>query len=326
MRDRTQVNWYRKKQKLWEQCISPIIDELQEFWPLTIRQVHYQLVSRYPERYPNTPASYNTLISTLAVARLQDMTVGEHLLWDAIEDRSRAWPDKPLTWENATEFFRNEINGFLDGYWYERDRQQGQAVDLLLWIEKDALAGVFSRAAHKYRLPVISARGYSSISFAHKCRQLALYNASNDRETKILYFGDLDPSGWDAPLALMRTLQSEMSVASISSERVALLPEQAYDRAVGEYRYPVVAIKSKDTRSQGYRAMLIEDGYPPNLAVELDAIPAGNLAVIVKDAIERNLDMDAFAEVEAREELDRQWLSDKRELAMELLRDLADSA
>ena len=74
MRDRTQTTWRKTTFELWEHCIYPVIGELQEYWPLTVRQIHYRLVSKFPERYPNKAPSYNKLIRTLTVARLQDMS------------------------------------------------------------------------------------------------------------------------------------------------------------------------------------------------------------------------------------------------------------
>ena len=325
MRDRTQTTWRKKTFELWEHCIYPVIDELQEYWPLTVRQIHYQLVSKFPERYPNNTPSYNKLIRTLTVARLQDMSVNGYPLWDAIEDRSRSWTSYRM-WENSRLFLQEEVDKFMRVESYTRNRMQGQEVHLQIWLEKDALSGVFKRVTGRFGVPLIAARGYSSVSFAHECRLEALRQYEVGKHTLLLYFGDCDPSGWDMPEAMMTTLRDEMNLASIiSSERVALLPRQVFNRETGEYLYPPSIVKDTDTRTAGYRQMLAEQGYPTNLAVELDAIPPSELEEMIQASIKSHIDMDVYDEVISKEDEDTQRLGDIRVKAMRALRDIVNA-
>lgn len=68
-------------------AIIGIVDELTDYWPLTVRQVFYQLVSQ--EIIENTESAYKNVSTVLTKLRRNNL-VG----WDAIEDRSRRLIDK----------------------------------------------------------------------------------------------------------------------------------------------------------------------------------------------------------------------------------------
>ncbi|MBW1723300.1 MAG: hypothetical protein JRJ78_14750 [Deltaproteobacteria bacterium] len=319
-RDRAQAKWRAKKQLFWETRVKPIIAGLVDYWPLTVRQIHYQLTAACPAEYPNTRKSYIRVVRLLTEARLQNLEVAGRLLWEAVEDRSRSWTRYSM-WRDRQEFIEGELEQFLRVDRYSRDRLQGQDLSLQLWVEKDALAGIFRRVAAHYGVPVIAARGYSSISFAHECRLEVERAAEAGLRTRLLYFGDCDPSGWDMLPAMLTTLQDELRLGSlVEGERVALLPEQVFDRERGRYLYPPAVIKDGDTRTAGYRDALQAEGFPTDLAVELDALPPDQLEGMIKAAIEDNLNMDAFHEALAREREDLTALSDVRARAMSALR------
>ena len=64
-----------------------------------------------------------------------------------------------------------------------------------VWCEKDALAGVLMEETEVYDVPLMVARGYSSISFLHSA---AMAIKAIGKPAYIFHFGDLDPSGVDA--------------------------------------------------------------------------------------------------------------------------------
>ena len=120
-------------------------------------------------------------------------------------------------WQSADDFKQSHFEAFLNGY--RRDLMQSQPLALETWIEKDALSEICDRVAREYRIPVILARGFSSISFLNDCRDRA--NAAS-QPTKILYLGDLDPSGYEMLPSMLHTLQNEMHLGdTISGERLS---------------------------------------------------------------------------------------------------------
>src|SRR5258708_11094981 len=104
-----------------------ILEEQREYWPLSDRQIHYRLLGEHaplthaskPEsHYINDKASYRKLTDLLARGRINGP-----IPWQAIEDVTRP-VDRHNAFGNPAQFFRQEFENFLVGYW--RNRLQGQ--------------------------------------------------------------------------------------------------------------------------------------------------------------------------------------------------------
>ncbi len=80
--DGVRGRWARKSLAYIEPVLH-VIEGLREYWPLTLRQVYYQLVSA--GTIENNRNAYAKLTRMLGKARLDGMVD-----WRAIEDRSRA--------------------------------------------------------------------------------------------------------------------------------------------------------------------------------------------------------------------------------------------
>ncbi len=91
-----------------------------------------------------------------------------------------------------------------------------------IWLEKDALSGVLSPVTSRYDVPLMVARGYSSLSFLNDAAE-ALHG--EDRPVYVYHFGDHDPSGVNAAETIDTTLR-ELSDAEIHFQRVAVTTEQ----------------------------------------------------------------------------------------------------
>jgi hypothetical protein len=102
---------------------------LAESHPMTLRQCYYQLVSK--QIIPNNRGSYQTLGRALVEARKQDM-----IPWHWIEDRLRK-PRHVSMWADVPAFAQTVIRS------YRRDIWQTQPQYLEVWLEKDALSGIF---------------------------------------------------------------------------------------------------------------------------------------------------------------------------------------
>lgn len=255
-----------------------VLSDLETYTPLTLRQVYYQLVGKgYIE---NNKSQYGMLSNLLKWARING-----YISWDVIEDRTRAFHNL-AGWYSYHSFIDASLKHFLSGY--ARNLLQTQDKYLEIWIEKDALSTIFKKVAGKYTVPVVVCRGFSSVSFLNDFRTRLTYQT--DKKPVVLYFGDFDPSGVEMLGAMKTTLNDELGVNGIEFKRVALLQEDIHT-----YKLPHSpdALKYTDTRAKKH---IIAYG---EIAVELDALRPDVLELKIKNAIEDEINIDAFnAEVE----------------------------
>ncbi len=294
---RNRGNWTKKSEAELAEATA-VLHALQDYQPVTLRQVYYQLVKS--GQIKNARAAYSKLSRLLTKGRLDGLVP-----WDCIEDRGRSFLSSD-GWSNADEFRHEQSAEFLNGY--RRDLLQGQEIRPELWIEKDALSRICHGVAFNYCVPVIVARGFSSVSYLHDAARRIHRNAANGQRTRILYFGDLDPSGWAMLPAMLETF-TELDT-SVEAERCALTPEQ-----VEEFRLPqnVDALKESDTRAAAYKLQF------GSMAVELDALPPAVLEQIVEDSIRRNLDLSQFEAEQEAEQVERQKLAEIRAHVLKLM-------
>lgn len=254
------------------QEVKIILNDLQEYWPLTLRQIFYQLVSK--GIIDNTTSRYTMLSNLLKNARLEN-----EIPWETMEDRGRIFEDH-TGYIDKSSFIYNELYYFLNGY--KKNLLSDQERTIEIWIEKDALRTVFNKVAEKFSIPVVVCRGFSSISFIKNYVD-RIEKQSNQFPT-ILYYGDLDPSGWQMPIALKETLQYKFCHTP-DIHRGALNEDQ-----VLKYNLPndPDALKSTDTRAKNYVKQF------GSLAVELDALHPQDLTEIVQKDIISFIDEDKY--------------------------------
>ena len=265
--------------------VQAVLDEFDAYKPLTLRQIFYQLVGK--EFIENTTSQYNMLSNLLKWARLDGFVP-----WDSIEDRVRAYHCAD-GWPDVKGYVEAEMENAYDRY--RHDLLQSQEKYLEIWLEKDALSSLFQRVARPYCVSTIVCRGFSSVSFLKEFVDRLAYYPS--RQPVMLYFGDFDPSGMEMLDAMQRTL-AWMHAPDVVFKRVALLKEDIFGHSLP---HNPKAIKKKDTRCAKH---LAEHG---ELAVELDALPPAVLEEKIRDAIQTELDMDAFhvEQTRAEQEMDK---------------------
>ncbi len=240
---------------------------------LTIRQLYYQLVAK--QIIPNNLKSYKRLDSILSKARKSN-----YLDFDAFTDRIRR-PIKHGSWLNLNNFIADVKKS------YSKDKWENQKNYVEVWLEKDALAGIFEPITQKYDVNLLVGRGYQSLS--------SLNDAANrfpSKDIYILYFGDFDPTGLDIPRSAEDNLEECFGI-SPSFERIALTRED-----IDKHQLPPAPAKTTDSRTY---AFVKEHG---NIAVELDALPPDVLEKKIEENIEKYLDFEQFEKdlrVEKRE-------------------------
>jgi len=242
--------------------------------PQTVRQVFYRLTVLGV--IAKTEGEYHQTVIRL----LTEMREAGRIPFSWIADNTR-WMRKPTTFTSPGEFLHAGANG------YRRDLWASNPVYVEIWCEKDALAGVLVEETEPYDVPLMVARGYSSISFLHSS---AKQIAAKGKPAYIYHFGDLDPSGTDAARDIEAKLRRYAPGADIHFERVAVTRQQADD-----WNLPTRPTKQTDPRAKKFEGT----------SVELDAIPAHQLRDLVRECIERHVNKHDIEMLRAVEESDR---------------------
>ena len=108
-----------------------------------------------------------------------------------------------------------------------------------IWLEKDALAGVFMPVTSKYDIPLMVTRGYPSLSFLHA-------SAKALKDGAIIYiFSDYDAAGAGIDRNIEKGLR-EFSEKQIMVERVML-----FERAGGRMGPAYPCSRRRRTKSMG---------------------------------------------------------------------------
>jgi len=248
---------------------------LETDFPMTLRQVFYQLVSS--QTIENTEAQYNRLGRVLVDARKEGA-----ILWDWMEDRTRR-PRGVSMWRDLADFGDTAARAYRLNVW------NAQAKYFEAWLEKDALSGLFETVLEPYGVTLNVGRGFDSWdSIRNAAGRLA------DGDT-VLYFGDFDPSGVDMPRSLKERLGFFDRYPDV---KICALTREDIDY----YNLPPAPAKRSDTRSA---AFIERHG---DRAVELDALPGRVLRQRLVDEVEGLMDMDALRRTREADKVDRQKL------------------
>ena len=253
---------------------------LAEYNPMTLRQVYYQLVAR--QVIANKRSEYQRLSVALVKARQENL-----IPWAWIEDRVRQ-PQVVSMWADLSDFLDTVKEAYRKDIWGGQDQYAE------VWLEKDALSGIFADITDPYGVTLVVGRGYNSWS---AYVEAAARMQRMQRPITILYFGDFDPSGED----IVRALQEGLGFFGASPEicKVALTLED-----IKTYSLPPDFTKKTDTRAAAFI-----DKYG-DLAVELDALPLPVLQEKIRTSLENVLDMPALDRVWQEEVAERQRLAD----------------
>jgi len=261
----------KKTLKLINKCNDILEDYAAQGFDMTLRQLYYQLVAK--GKIPNNLKTYKSLGGIITKARL-----GGLVDWDYIVDRTRNVRSL-VHWDDPAEIIASTVNSFHVNRWVNQEYQPE------VWIEKDALAGVFQDVCDEYDVPLFSCRGYASISEMHEAAtyRLARYR-NNGQHPLILHFGDHDPSGLDMTRDIIDRLC--LFAGDIPVTRLALNIDQ-----INEHTPPPNFAKESDTRWRDYADQFGNDSW------ELDALNPQILADLVREEIENLRDDDKWEEI-----------------------------
>ena len=148
---------------------------------MTVRQVFYQ--ATVLGQVEKTEAGYRKVQHALA-----EMRRAGFLPYSWITDSTR-WQRKPRTFSSIEEALNDTARLYRKSLWHDAE------VNVEVWLEKDALAGVIWPITDLRDVPLMVTRGCSSLSLLHGAAQ---YIAAVGVPTYIYHFGDHDPSGVNA--------------------------------------------------------------------------------------------------------------------------------
>ena len=253
------------------------LEVLTENNPMTVRQVYYQLVSR--QVIENNRGQYQAVSNMLVDAR-KDGSIP----WEWVEDRLRR-PRTIAMWTDLPDFVNTVRRSYRRAVW------PMQPAYLEVWLEKDALSGIFEAVLSEYGVTLNVGRGYDGWDSIHN----AADRFGDGDGMTVLYFGDFDPSGED----MARSLVERLAFFDCHPELIkcALTRDD-----VTRYNLPPDFTKATDTRRAAFVAKY------GDLSVELDALPAAVLRSRLVTEIEARIDLDALAEVKRLERADRRRL------------------
>jgi ParB-like nuclease domain len=284
----------KAKMPFLEAALCVICDH-EEFWPLSVRQVHYRLLgpkaplkhaSKPDSRYENDIKSYRALCDLLARGRIEG-----RVPWEAIDDETR--PENLNNHCcNPGEFFECEIEDFLRGYM--RNRQQSQPDHIEIVAEKLTVKTILEGVAEDYSIPLTISRGQAGPTVKRKI--VRRYRRSKKRNLILLIVTDLDPAGETIAQNFRDDLQADFGIPINRLEvyKIALTFDQLDEMDLEP------SMEAKDT-SPTYNDFVEKYGITD--AYELEALDPADLQQILEVAIEEVMDMAAYrAELQAEKE------------------------
>jgi len=223
---------------------------------VTLRQLHYRLVSDPALDYSNTLGDYKQLSAKTAALRrdrefppLADLTRGIEQEWWNVSAGEAA--------QEALERFR-------------LDRSRGQDPLPFVVVEKATLTAQVRSWVDDKTIPVAALRGYSSETLDSAIERFAF---GQKRDVRVIYIGDLDPEGED----IERNFQWQ---TDLDTERIAITPELATF-----HKLPEEPGKEGSSRAPAFIAK-----YGRLFQIEVEALDPDVLRGLVQDAIAETWD------------------------------------
>jgi hypothetical protein len=283
-------------------AIHRALESYRKFWPVTDRQLHYALLNDPPlkhaskprSRYANHETSYDSLCELLTRAR-----VFGDIPYHAIHD-----PTRPVVnWNvfgSVQPFVRKEMNGFLKGYC--RNLLQSQLNHIEIVGEKNTIESTLRPVAAHYCISFTIARGYASLAPRYEIAQR--YKRSGKEKLVLLFLTDFDPEGEDIAHSLALSMRDDFGIHDLHPVKVGLTGRQ-----VAEMGLPVkMTAKKGSSRRKKFVEIHGENVH------ELEAIPPDRLQIMLREAIDNVLDIDAFNAELDREKKDAAYLDGVRRL------------
>ena len=258
--------------------VQIVLNDMQGFLPLTLRQVFYRLVVK--QQIDKTEKGYARLCEVCNRARRAEM-----IAFDDIRD------DGPTIryghdFRDANDLGRHLVDTKSSA---RLDLQSHQDRRVWLWCEAAGMVPQLTKVAHKYGVSVISSGGFDSLTMKYEMAQQL------DSDSVVLHLGDYDPSGVHIFSSLAEDINAlhkgpdlvgdvfgiplvSLFGDDIEFVRLAVTPEQRDQLCL-----PTAPPKASDNRR-----------FDDTKTVQCEAISPPDLADIVEVAILERTDIDAY--------------------------------
>ena len=290
-------------------AVERIIEEQKDFWPLSLRQIHYALFNKPPlihsgkanSRYRNDKPSYRALIDLVTRARHEGL-----IAYDVIDDTTRP----VTTWDvqqNLSSYYQQQMEGLLNGYW--RDLMQSQPNHIEIVAEKNTLQNVLRPVAMEFCIPITFGRGQCSTRPLYDIAER--YRTGGKTTLIILAVSDLDPDGDAIAHSLGQRLRDDFRIRNMEVIKSALTMKQVRD-----LKLPKKYERAK-TGSSNYDRYV--NGYGTDFVWELEALDPKVLQKLLNKTIDGVIDRRAFNAEVAEERKDAGHNAAVREIVLRTL-------
>lgn len=224
------------RQQEFLNAVIEIIENMENYWPLSVRQIHYKLLNKPPLtqttknmnekwRYRNDLASYNKLSNLLVSARYEGSVD-----WSCIDDSTRQSRTFDDGYQDLSEFIDAEVEGFMDSYRYRRHRLEGQPNHVEVLLEKNTLVNICQDICKNFGVAFTPLRGYGGPSVWHEIEErwrekVDTHDGPIDPKCILIIVSDHDPEGLDLADDAVRSLRDNHEV-EVEAIRPAVTLEQ----------------------------------------------------------------------------------------------------
>lgn len=299
------------KKPMLEVC-RRVIEDLRNYWPLSIRRIHYELLNDPPpihaakaKPYRNDHSSYQALVKLLTQARYAGL-IPHHVIGDGT--RPTMIFD---THSNVQSYYAEQLEVILTGY--NRDLLQSQPHHLELVAEKLTLSAIIEPVAAEFCIPLTIGRGQCSTAPLHAIAQR--YKESGKKKLIVLLMSDCDPDGDAIAHSIASRLKHDFNIDNVEAIKVALTISQ-----VTELKLPPNAERAKKTSANYSRYV---EAYGDDRVYELESVRPPVLAELLRKSIESVIDRSAFNQEVAAERVDAVHVQAMRARVMEVLKAVA---
>lgn len=263
----------REKMALIAASVQILSDYEEKGYQLTLRQLYYQFVAR--DLIRNDDRNYKRLGAAVSDGRMWGF-----IDWNHLVDRGRNFLTRQH-WQDPAEIIADTARSF------NRDLWENSAKRFEVWVEKQALEDIVSRACTPLDVGYTACKGYMSQSEMWLAAQRIREMEAQGQFVTILHLGDHDPSGID----MSRDIQDRLCGFGCDCEikRIALNMDQ-----IDQYNPPPNPAKVTDSRSAGYIDRFGTESW------ELDALEPEVIVELIQSHIE--LHTDSFYYEHARQE------------------------
>jgi hypothetical protein len=285
-------------------AVQKIIEDRKDYWPLSVRQIHYALLNDPPLKHASKPQSVyrndkksydNALVDITTRGRLTGV-----IPWAAIDDETRPMVEG-WGYPSVEPFIKKELDEFLKGYY--RNYQRSQPAHIEIIGEKNTIQTIVRRVASEFCIPYTIGRGYCSLSPRKKMADR--FRWSGKDQLTLLALSDFDPDGEEIAHSFARSLRDDFLIENIRPIKVALTKDQ-----VEELELPPI-LKAKES-SSNYDRFADQHG---DDVYELEAIEPEALEQILRHAIDAVIDTNIFNEEIDLEEREAAHLDNIRQQA-----------